>query len=125
GEVVAAPRDGNDDFMDTLEELRREAQVSEGRRDQEANTTIGVVATNLKLSKEEANRLASLAHDGLARAILPVHTSSDGDAMFALSTGEREMPSEALTALEAFTSLVAERAVLKAIAAATSLGGVP
>ena len=52
------------------------------------NTTIGVVATNAKLDKAGANRLASLAHDGLALAIRPVHTSLDGDTIFALATNE-------------------------------------
>ena len=51
------------------------------------NTTIGVVATNAKLTREEANKLASMAHDGLAMTIRPVHTSLDGDTFFAMSTG--------------------------------------
>lgn len=51
------------------------------------NTTIGVIATNAKLSKGEANKLASMAHDGYALAIRPVHTMFDGDTIFALSTG--------------------------------------
>lgn len=54
------------------------------------NTTIGAVATNAKLTREEANKLASIAHDGLAMTIKPVHTAFDGDTMFALSTGEIE-----------------------------------
>lgn len=52
-----------------------------------SNTTIGVVAVDCKLSKEQANRLADVAHDGLARTIRPVHTQMDGDTMFALATG--------------------------------------
>lgn len=51
------------------------------------NTTIGVVATDAALTKAEAHRLASVAHDGLARAIRPAHSMSDGDTVFALSTG--------------------------------------
>lgn len=54
------------------------------------NTTIGVVATDVKLSKAQANRLATVSHDGLALAIRPVHTMADGDTMFALSTGDKE-----------------------------------
>jgi putative pantetheine hydrolase len=50
------------------------------------NTTIGVVATNAILTREEANKLAAIAHDGLAMAIRPVHTPYDGDTFFALST---------------------------------------
>jgi L-aminopeptidase/D-esterase-like protein len=52
------------------------------------NTVIGVVATNAKLSKEEANKVAQMAHDGLARAVRPAHTMYDGDTIFALSTGD-------------------------------------
>lgn len=54
------------------------------------NTTIGIVATNAALSREEANKLASMAHDGMAMAIRPVHTMMDGDTVFAASTGEIE-----------------------------------
>ncbi len=56
------------------------------------NTTIGVVATNAKLTREEANKLAAMAHDGLAMTIRPVHTTLDGDTFFAMSTGEVESP---------------------------------
>ena len=52
-----------------------------------ANTTIGVVATDAPLTKAQCQRLAGAGHDGLARAIRPVHTMSDGDTLFALSTG--------------------------------------
>ncbi len=56
------------------------------------NTTIGVLATNAKLTREEANKLASMAHDGLALTIRPVHTPFDGDTFFGISTGEKEYP---------------------------------
>ncbi len=55
------------------------------------NTTIGVVATTAALSKAECNRLASVAHDGLARAIRPVHSMLDGDSIFAVATGRDEL----------------------------------
>jgi L-aminopeptidase/D-esterase-like protein len=53
-----------------------------------SNTTIGVVATDAQITKAQAQRLATVAHDGLARAINPVHTMSDGDTLFALGTGQ-------------------------------------
>ena len=53
-----------------------------------SNTTIGVVATDAILTKPQAHRMATVAHDGLARAINPVHTMSDGDTLFALGTGQ-------------------------------------
>ncbi|HRL31394.1 MAG TPA: P1 family peptidase, partial [Ottowia sp.] len=52
------------------------------------NTTIGVVATDAPLAKAQCQRLAGAGHDGLARAIRPVHTMSDGDTLFALATGQ-------------------------------------
>ena len=53
-----------------------------------ANTSIGVVATNLKLTRLQLKRVAMMAHDGLARAIRPVHTPHDGDLLFAVSTNQ-------------------------------------
>jgi L-aminopeptidase/D-esterase-like protein len=52
-----------------------------------ANTTIGVLVTDARLTKERANRLATVAHDGIARAIRPSHTMYDGDTIFCLATG--------------------------------------
>ena len=54
------------------------------------NTTIGVIATNARLNKEQANKIASMAHDGLALAIRPVHTMLDGDTLFTLAPGDIE-----------------------------------
>lgn len=56
------------------------------------NTTIGVVATSAKLSKAETGKLASTAHDGLARAVRPAHSMVDGDTIFGLATGATELP---------------------------------
>ena len=83
-------------------------------------TTIGIVATDAQLSKTQANKLASMAHDGLARAINPVHTSQDGDALFALATGGAGLPGH-LTVLGALAAEVTARAVLNAVRAATGL----
>lgn len=59
------------------------------RRSPPLNTTIGIVATDLPLSKAECTKVAAVAHDGLARAIRPAHSMHDGDTIFALSTGEK------------------------------------
>jgi L-aminopeptidase/D-esterase-like protein len=120
GSVVAGPRGDNGAFVDTMESLR-----SGARRIPEGNTTIGVVATNAALTKEQTNRLASIAHDGLARAIRPVHTLGDGDAMFALATGAVEVSPIRTVALEAFAVRAVERAIVRAVTSATSLAGVP
>lgn len=66
-----------------------------------ANTTIGAVITDAALSKDQANRVATVAHDGLARAIRPSHTMYDGDTIFCLATGQVEAPYDAAEAVAA------------------------
>jgi len=86
------------------------------------NTTLGVVATNARLSKEELQKVAQMAHDGLARTIRPVHTMLDGDAIFALSLGEErgEVNLVGIAAVEAVA-----QGVERAVRLAESLGGIP
>ncbi len=60
------------------------------------NTTIGVVATDAKLTKEQANRIAAVAHDGIARAVRPAHTMYDGDTIFSIATGRVVAPYDAV-----------------------------
>ena len=83
-------------------------------------TTIGIVATDAALNKAQANKLASMAHDGLARSINPVHTANDGDVMFALATGGTGLAGQ-LTVLGALAAEVTARAVLNAVRAARGL----
>jgi L-aminopeptidase/D-esterase-like protein len=83
-------------------------------------TTIGVVATNARLTKAQANKLATMAHDGLARSINPVHTMTDGDTLFALATGAIARPGE-MTVLGTLAAEVTARAVLNAVRAARGL----
>ena len=59
------------------------------------NTTIGVVATDARLSKAQCSKFAAVAHDGLARAIRPVHSLLDGDTIFGVATGARDLPDDA------------------------------
>lgn len=82
-----------------------------------SNTTIGVVAVDCKLSKEQANRLADVAHDGLARTIRPVHTQMDGDTMFALATGRTDTEVN-FVKLCAAASEVTARAIVNAVLSA-------
>ena len=92
------------------------------------HTTIGVVATNARLDKAEAERIAIMAHDGLARAIRPVHTPLDGDTIFVLSTGRLALAEPRAFALARLGSIAADcvaRAVARAIVAAESLGDRP
>ncbi len=80
GEILAGGK-VNGNFVDITERLLH-ANIVQG-----TNTTIGVVATNATLTPAETNRVAEMAHDGMARAIRPSHTMSDGDTLFALATG--------------------------------------
>jgi L-aminopeptidase/D-esterase-like protein len=87
-------------------------------------TTIGIVATDAKLSKAQCQKLASMAHNGLARSIDPVHTMADGDTLFALATGASGRPGE-MTVLGILAATVTARAVLNAVRAATGLSDPP
>lgn len=87
------------------------------------NTTLGVVATDAVLTKVQAHRLATVAHDGLARSINPVHTMSDGDTLFALATGRVPLLGEApgMTVLGTMAAEAVARATLRAVLAARSV----
>ncbi|MDH4378237.1 MAG: P1 family peptidase [Ramlibacter sp.] len=88
-----------------------------------SNTTIGVVATDAKLTKVQANRLAQVAHDGLARAINPVHTVADGDTLFALATGRHDKH-PGMMVLATMAAEAVARATVRAVRAAQSLTAV-
>lgn len=79
------------------------------------NTTIGVVAVGGRLSKEGANKVARMAHNGLARTIFPVHTMYDGDSLFCLATGEDEIE---VSIAGMAASIAVEMAVVRAVLAA-------
>jgi L-aminopeptidase/D-esterase-like protein len=94
------------------------------RSDPRANTTIAVVATNARLDKASAQRLAVMAQDGLARSIRPVHTPQDGDTVFAIATGTFDLGADAL-ALAELGTLAADclaRAVARGVYHASTLG---
>ncbi len=86
------------------------------------NTVIGVVATNAKLDKEQANKVAQMAHDGLARTIRPAHTMVDGDTIFAIATGERNAD---VNIVGAFGAEVFAQAILRGVRAASPVAGIP
>ncbi|MFL7891688.1 MAG: P1 family peptidase [Anaerolineales bacterium] len=86
------------------------------------NTTIGIVATNAKLDKEEINKVAQMAQDGLARTVRPAHTMLDGDTIFALATGDKKAD---VNIVGAFGAEVFAQAVLRATRTAESVAGLP
>jgi L-aminopeptidase/D-esterase-like protein len=85
GKIIAGART-EEGFADTLQVMQKFQALASASA--ASNTVIGVVATNAKLTKEETNKVAQMAHDGLARAVRPAHTMYDGDTIFALSAGE-------------------------------------
>ena len=123
GRVLAGPRDDEGRcFLRSVDVLAgpREAQVASAP----TNTTLAVVATNASLTKEQANKLAQVGHDGLALAVRPCHTMADGDVVFALATGESDEPVNMNRLCSAATRAVA-RAIVRAVETATGVGGVP
>jgi L-aminopeptidase/D-esterase-like protein len=122
GKFVAGVRaEGGEGFADARKLVRNGARIK-GEKGQ--NTTIGVVATNAGLDKARATKMAQMAHDGLARAIQPVHTPFDGDTVFALATGEWDGEPDLLTLGELAAQTIAE-AVVRAVEAAESIDGFP
>lgn len=120
GQILAGARklpDGG--FADTMSLLPKLA----GRFAGGGNTVIGIVATNAGLSKEAANKVAQMAHNGLARTIRPAHTMFDGDTIFALST-ETKTPGNP-TVIGALAAEAMARAVVNAVQQATGLAGIP
>ena len=119
GKIVAGARTAPDskEFLNTAEEMKRKPPAGWGRM----NTTLGVVATNAKLTKVEATRLARFASLALGRCIYPINTSFDGDTVFALSCGELRADLNVLGEAAA-ESLAA--AILRSVRMAKTLGGV-
>lgn len=86
------------------------------------NTIIGVVATNANLTKAEANKLAAISQNGIARAVRPAHTAFDGDTIFSMATGKVEANPDAVGVLAA---MAVENAIVKAVKSAESLADYP
>jgi L-aminopeptidase/D-esterase-like protein len=120
GKIVAGARRSPEsrEFADTAREMKR--GVRGGFRRQ--STTLVVVATNARLSKIEAKKLAEQAQLGVARAISPVNTMHDGDLVIALSLGEREAD---INALGVAAAEAVAQSILRAVRLAPTLGGLP
>jgi L-aminopeptidase/D-esterase-like protein len=109
-----------DYFADTLAMLKKPIGRNLLGFATRANTVIGVVATNAKLTKAQATKVAQMAQDGIARTIRPAHTMLDGDVVFALSTGARKAD---VSIVGAFAAEVMAEAVVRAVKMAGSAGG--
>jgi L-aminopeptidase/D-esterase-like protein len=112
GQIIAGLRSGP-----TLEWMKN----NQPRAAVESNTVIGVIATNAKLTKAGATKVAQMAQDGLAQTIRPAHTMFDGDTIFALATGEKEAD---LSMVGAFAAELMAQAIVRAVQTAASSGGI-
>jgi L-aminopeptidase/D-esterase-like protein len=120
GKIVAGARTSptSHSFIDTQEHMKRGSTGGFGGR----NTTLAVVATNARLTKVQAHKLAEQASLGMARTIYPVNTMFDGDIAFALSLGDRDAD---LNTLGVAAAEAVSAAILRAVRFAKTLGGVP
>jgi L-aminopeptidase/D-esterase-like protein len=118
GKIVAGARTSADgrEFLDS-DRAMRETPVRGSQ-----NTTLAVVATNAKLTKVQAQKLAQFASLGVARAIYPVNTTADGDTVFAFSVGS--MQGE-LNVLGSAAAEAVAQGILRAVRMAKTMGGVP
>jgi L-aminopeptidase/D-esterase-like protein len=131
GEIVAGLRSGKVgplkvgkgiQFADTLAMMKTPMGRGVLGFASHGNTVIGVVATNAKLTKAQATKVAQMAQDGVARTIRPAHTMLDGDVIFALSTGNKKVD---VSSIGAFAAEVMAQAILRAVKMVKSAGGLP
>ncbi len=121
GQVVAGARGADGKLLDA----RRMVRGGGGREGRSGeNTTIGLVATNAKLTKVQAQKMAQMAHDGYARAISPVHTPGDGDTIFSAATGTWD-GTVSYGQVGALAAEAMADAVVRAATQATSSNGLP
>lgn len=123
GAILAGARKlRSDELANTLDVMR--GFVGKAALRFASNTVIGVVATNAPLSKEEVNKVAQMAQDGIARAVRPAHTMFDGDTIFALALGRRKIPTD-VNLIGAYAAEAVAAAIVRAVKAAESAGGLP
>lgn len=125
GKLIAGPRHENTGEMQDSMGLITSPGFGGEVEAAPVNTTIGVVATNAELTKAQANKLASAAHDGLAMAVRPAHLMGDGDTMFALATGMLSDDTVNVSRLCAAAALCVGRAIVRGVREAEGIGGVP
>jgi L-aminopeptidase/D-esterase-like protein len=111
-----------DTFADTLAMMKTTVGRNVLGLTSRANTVIGAVATNAKLTKVQATKVAQMAQDGIARTIRPAHTMLDGDVIFALSTGTRKAD---VTSVGAFAAEAMAQAIVRAVKTAKPVGDLP
>lgn len=121
GEIIAGLRKSvGKGFANTIEAMA--GAVGRVAMGFSGNTVIGVVATNARLTKAEANKVAQMAHDGIARAVRPAHTMLDGDTLFTMATGKKKA---SVTLVGSLAAEAVAEAIVRGARAAESAGGVP
>ena len=113
---------GKEKFADTLNTMRTFTGKTILKFAASQNTTIGVVMTNARCTKEEANKVAQMAQNGLALTLRPAHTMLDGDTIFTMATGKKSMD---VNVIGGFAPYVVAQAILNAINAASPAAGLP
>lgn len=124
GRVVAGVRTQDGKALADVRTLLRSGALGGPPVRPGGNTTIAVVATNARLTKAEANRMALMADDGLSRAISPAHTMADGDTVFSLATGRWDGTPN-VTVIGALAADALSEAILRAVTEARASGGLP
>lgn len=119
GTILAGARRPDGQFIGSVEPYR---PLTRGKVLEQANTTLALVATNARLSKLEMYRVAQRMHDGMARAIVPIHTSYDGDVSFALACGDVKADLDLVSEIAA---QVTAEAIRRAVKSASTIGGIP
>ncbi len=122
GQVVAGVRNADGTLADARRLLRAGSPREAPRAG--ANTTIGLVATNARLTKAQAHRMAIMADDGFARAIFPSHTLGDGDTVFSLATGAWDGQVD-ISQIGALAADAMARAIVRAATESTGIPGIP
>jgi L-aminopeptidase/D-esterase-like protein len=130
-EIIAGARSKNNKlfplgapgyFANTLQLMQSSIGKTALRFASRSNTVIGVVATNAKLSKNGANKVAQMAQNGLARTIRPAHTMLDGDTIFTIATGEKKAD---VSLVGAYAAEVVAQAIIRSVKTSTSILGIP
>jgi L-aminopeptidase/D-esterase-like protein len=119
---IGPVKSGSGQFADTMDVLQTFTGRAVMKLSTSANTVISVVATNARLDKAQATKVAQMAHDGLARVVRPAHTMLDGDTVFVLATGAKAAD---VSLVGAFAAEVLAQAIVNAVRSASPAAGLP
>ncbi|KXZ38913.1 L-aminopeptidase/D-esterase [Alkalithermobacter thermoalcaliphilus JW-YL-7 = DSM 7308] len=120
GKIIAGALDfDKKNFINTYEQMKKKEKLNGFSIN---NTTIGIVATNAKINKAEATKVSQMAHNGYAKAILPIHTMYDGDTIFTIATGKIECD---ISLLGTMAAEAVQKSIINAVKNSESVKGIP